>query len=226
MIQFLVSAQIEAAIIKDHERIDTIVRRYPKAILYFDIESHLREPDWERLIRNLLSRYGEAGIDVGIVSYNDDPELAQKYLMEVGTRAGYIQLKLGFEQSARIMLKALEAAEARGSRKFVRVRVPAGKGQINVRQFGRTYDGDLVDISIAGLAFRTDGPFEKGDYVQDMQLKLWGTLVTVSGKIFGSRETPQGTIQVIMFDSTITSTARGKIMGFLRKVMQWEIDSI
>lgn len=59
-----------------------------------------------------------------------------------------------------------------------------------------------------------------------MQLRLWGSLVTVSGKVFGTRKTPEGVIHVVMFDSTITTAARGKIMSFLRKTMQWEIDTL
>jgi len=226
MIQFLVSAQIETAVIKDHEKIPAIIRAYPNAILYFDIESHLKEPEWERVIRTVLAGQSEHGADVGIVSYNEDPGLARKYLMDIGTRAGYIHLKLGFEQSARIMLKALEAVEARGNRRFVRAAVPPGKGTLNIRLYDRTYEGELIDVSVAGIACRIERNLEKGEYLADMQLRLWGSLVTLPGKVFGIRDTPEGPIHVIMFDDPLPPAPRGKIMSFLRKVMQWEVDSI
>lgn len=226
MIQFLVSAQLEVAIVKDVEKIDAIIRKYPRAIFYFDIEATLKEEDWEKTIRKIVADSDRTGVDVGIISYNENPELAQKYLMDIGIGAGYVQLKLGFAQSAKIILTTLMAVEAKGRRQFLRVTVPTGKGSVNIRQYGRVYEGGIIDVSIAGMACYLDSNLEKGDYIQDMQLRLWGSLLSVSGKVAGTRDQDDRRVHVIMFDSTMTSEAKGKIMKFLRRLMQLEVDSI
>ena len=43
------------------------------------------------------------------MTYNPDPELARKYLMDVGIPCGFIQLKLGTAEGKSIILKTLAA---------------------------------------------------------------------------------------------------------------------
>ena len=62
-------------------------------------------------------------VQIGILSYNEDRELAEKYLMDIGVQCGFIKLKLGLQESIAIILKTLEATEARGNRKYVRAKL-------------------------------------------------------------------------------------------------------
>ncbi len=225
MIQFLVSAQIEAAIVKDHLIVDAAVQRFPNAVLYFNIESHLSEGEWERLIRSLVNR-SDLSIDIGILSYDANQNLARKYLMDIGVRGGFIQVKLGFAQSAKIMLTALEAVEARGERRFVRASVPPGKGLINIQSDHGIISGEVIDVSVVGLACRLDYDLVDDEILEDMQLRLWGSPIRAAGRVRGVRETADGRVHVIMFSTTITNEAKSRIVAFMRRVMQWELDSM
>ena len=225
MIQFLITAQFEAAIIKDHRALIPIIKKYPNSILFCNLDSKRMESgELEKLVRHVVSTMGDHGCEVGVLSYNQDEEAARTYLMDIGVTAGYVTLKIGFEQSARIIIKTLEAAEARGRRRFVRVKVPQNKGSISVQLERRKIEGELLDVSVAGVACRLPEEFAAGTVLSDIQLRLWGSLVGVGGKVVGYRESRNRPIYVIMFDEPVSSHARGRIYGFIRRVLQFETD--
>ncbi len=226
MIHFLVTAQYESAIVKDARRILPVLRAFPNSIVYFNIDSHQGGPALEQFVRSVVASRDNHGADVGILAYDQDEELARKYLMDIGTSCGFVTLNLGFKKSAGIIVRALEAAEARGERRFVRVKVPAGKGTFNLIAGGVRNAGKILDISEAGMAVLLDTPHPIGTYFADIQLQLWGSICRVAGTIRGTRQSPDGLVSVLMFDEITESTTRGKIYAFLKRVMQHEVDRV
>ena len=226
MIHFLVTAQYEAAIVKDHRKINAVLRAFPESVVYFNLDSHMPAEALEQVVRAVIAGKENHGAEVGVLSYNSNPDLAKHYLLDLGATCGYVILALGFQKSARIVIRALEAAEARGDRKFVRVKVPKGKGTIHVDTGGQSVTGEILDISEAGMACLLRADYGPGTVLQDIQLRLWGSILSVGGTIRGTRKTPLGLVYVIMFDPISDSRARSKMYGFLRRVMQHEVDSI
>tara|TARA_B100000614_G_scaffold134012_1_gene119291 strand:- start:443 stop:1126 length:684 start_codon:yes stop_codon:yes gene_type:complete len=226
MIHFLVTAQYEAAIVKDHRRINAVLRAFPESVVYFNIDSRLPPAVLEQIVRAVINGRSQHGAEVGILSYNPNPEVAQRYLMELGATCGYVILELGFQKSARIIIKALEAAEARGDRRYVRVRVPQGKGTFQIDIGAAGYTGDILDISEAGMACILRADLPPGTVLTDIQLRLWGSILSVGGRIHGTRQTPMGLVYVIMFDEISDSRSRAKLYQFLRRVMQHEVDQL
>lgn len=228
MVHFLVAAQFEAAIVKDHRAIDAVLEKFPNSIVYFNADSRHPKGALEQIVRAVISGKERHGADVGMLSYNEDQELARLYLMEIGVSCGFVTLNIGFEKSARTIIRALQAAEATGDRRFVRVRVPVGKAGMNISVSGneRSVSGRVLDMSEAGTACVLDTAYPPGTIFEDIQLQLWGSLCKVSGRIAGKRETPEGTVSVIMFDPIGEASVRSKIYAFLKRVMQHEIDSV
>ncbi len=120
------------------------------------------------------------------MTYNPDPSLAKKYLMEVGIPCGFIQLKLGTAEGKAILLKTLAANEAKGRRRFVRARgTDARKASFNVTIRGAHLTGAIVDISVVGMSFRVDQTVHLRPHepFQDVQLRLRGTLCRLDGAL-------------------------------------------
>lgn len=226
MIHFLVTAQYEAAIVNDHRKINAVLRAFPDSVVYFNIDSHLPPAALEQIVRAVINGKEQHGAEVGILSYNANPELAKHYLMELGATCGYVVLELGFQKSARIAIKALEAVEARGERRFVRVKVPKGKGTLHATAGSSTITGEVLDISEAGMACMLKTEFGPGTMLPDIQLRLWGSILSVGGTIKGTRSSPDGIVSVVMFDPIEDSRVRSKLYTFLRRVMQHEVDTL
>jgi len=226
MIQFLVTAQYEAAVVKDINNLRPVLNKFQNAAVYFNLDSRAGKEEQEQIITELLTKSENKDFCVGLVSYDKNEKLAEKYLMDLGASGGYITLDLGFKKSAQILLAVLDATEARGDRKFVRAKVPNGKGSLNFKSGTMKAEGGIIDISIVGMACTFDSFVSKGTYIDSIQLILWGSIVTLGGTIAGTRETADGIVYVVMFDTDLHSETRSKIHSFLRRIMQYEVDNI
>lgn len=226
MIQFLVSAQYEAGILRDIRKMPSLLERFPHSIIYFHIDSGMRESEWERYVRSIIADREKHRCSVGIVSYNENPALARKYLMDIGVDCGFVRLNLGFQESARILMRALDSAEAKGGRRYIRARVPEGKGNINLSIGGRIVPGELVDVSAVGLAAFLPNAYPVGAVLPDVQLRLWGSLVLLSARVEGVRVFNTKRLSVLLYQTPVLPQTRGKIFTFVRRVVQHEIDSL
>lgn len=223
LITLLIQSEYEVATVNDYQKASTLLYRYPSSILFVNIEAELNEEEWEQFIRGVINTRDKHDARVGILTYNPSNELAQKYLMDVGIQCGFIGLKLGLAESAKIVLKTLEANEARGGRRYVRVKCPAGKASLNINHKKTVINGSILDISSAGLACTLDGSVEPGEVLEDVQLSLWGARLKLQVRVAGVRVEDGQKLFVFMFDKMERENV-GKIYGFIKKAIQAEID--
>jgi len=227
VVDVLLQAEFETALIHDHQKVYPVLQAFPRSILFLNIEQKLTNTTWDNIVDEIQAGRSEHGASLGVVVYNPNPEMAQHYLMDKGLECGFIQLKLGTVQTCQILLKTLEANEARGRRQFVRVSCPTGRGRVNIRYKGRPIEGDVLDVSSAGMLCNLGGRFfQPGELLEDMQLKLWGIIMAVQCRVAGHREVPgEGTHTVLTFES-LTRESKVKLHSFIRKVLQAEVDAL
>ena len=223
----VVRHEYEVYLVKDHQRARALLARYPDSILFVNIDAELREPEWETYIRGIIESERYADVRVGILSYNTNEELARKYLMDIGVSAGFIKLSLGLQESTNIILRALDANEARGRRKYVRAKTddPSSPATFNVEISGELKTGVIRDVSSVGMActFNEFVELPERTYLRNIQLKLRGRLTTVSGFVTGIRKDNQ-TVYVIMFDPRSNRDSRSRIQRFVHRYLQQKVD--
>lgn len=227
LIEILIAAQFEAGIIRDHRLLGRVLGTFPQSVLFANPESHIPGTSCEMLVRKVLATQSHHGADVGIITYNNNPDLARLYLMDIGVRAGYITLKMGLNESARVLIRTLEAIEARGRRKYVRVRVPDGRAKINALIDGQTISGLVQDISVAGLGCVLKADLQAGTELDDCSLNLWGRILTVRGRVIGRRDGEDASpYYAVLFSSPIGGEDRKRFNAFARRMLQMELDAI
>ncbi|MFW6234002.1 MAG: PilZ domain-containing protein [Spirochaetota bacterium] len=227
LLNIVVQAEYEVYLLKDHQKAPVLLAEYPGSIVFVNIDERIRGDSWEEWIARLLSTEATRSVRVGVLSYNDDPALAQYYLMELSVPCGFIKLKLGLKESAKILLTVLEANEARGKRRFVRAAIPSSStARFNVRMAGALYRGDIADISVAGMAciFEEQVDIAVGDSVRDIQLNLRGRNVTVTGTVAGTRTVDGRQLFVLMFEQASDDRIRQKLHDFIHVTLQSEMD--
>lgn len=228
MLHLLIASEYEVALLRDVQQTMRVLSKYPDSILFINIESAMEEPQWETFIRNIMNSERTQSTKIGILAYNADPVLTKKYLMDIGVQCGYITLKLGLKESFRIMVKALEANEAKGRRRFVRaICRPQDKASFNVKYADDFLTGTILDISSAGMACKFDKPLSlrSGSQLVDIQLKLRAVLCRVSGELVGTDiEKPERVL--ILFSKDISPRERHKIHQFVYDRLQETIDTL
>lgn len=222
----LLEQEFEVYMIKDAVSARRLLRKFPDSIVFVNIDEGMAEPEWEKWILELMEAPETAGVGIGILSYNADEALQKKYLMEVGVGCGFVRLKLGAEQSFKILVGTLDANEAKGRRKYVRASCANDPlASVNIRHERGESVGTIRDISVVGFScsFEKDPGFHKNILLQDIQLKLRGNLVRVEALVFGMRE-DGGTVYVMIFTKKMDGVARSKIRRYLQAALQAEIE--
>lgn len=228
MLHLLIAAEYEVALLRDIQQALRVLNKFPDSILFVNIEAGMEEPQWETFIRNIMNNEKTKGVRIGILAYNPDPALTKKYLMDIGVQCGFVTLKLGLKESFRIFVKALEANEARGRRRYVRATCrPQDKATFNVKYSGEYFGGTILDISSVGMACTFDKPqnLRPGTLLDDIQLKLRAVLCKVSGKLVGS-DKDRGERLVVLFSQDISPRERHKIHQFVYDRLQETIDTL
>ena len=227
MLDLLIMAGFETYTLVDEKKAQKILAKFPDSIMFINIDEGLKEQDWENYIREIMSSPMTKNNRLGIMSYNQDQDLMKKYLMEIGLHCGYIQLKLGLQESTRIILSALVANEAQGRRCSIRAACEDDiNASINYRVDADVYRGKILDISASGLAAKFDKPprMEANSVVLDAQLKLRGGLIMTNLVFMGSRRDDKR-VQILLFNN-LTSDQKLTIHRYIKQCLQRYINGL
>lgn len=227
LIQDLIDREYEVYFINDHTKVQSICEFYTSPIIFINIDEGLEEPEWEKLIRNLMENDGTNHAGFGIVTYNENADLARKYLMDIMVSCGFIKLKLGLTESTKIIIRTLEANEVRGKRKFLRARCNPVEATFNVSIGNSLVSGHIIDISSAGMAVQFEGGVDlvKNTYLKDIQLKLRGILLRVSAVVIGHRDIEgDEKIYVLLFDHFVGADIKSKLRSYINRTLQHEME--
>lgn len=228
LIKLIMHYEYEVYLLNNHVKTTKLMAKYPDAVLFINIDEAQKESEWEAYIKELMTNAATKDVRIGILSYEKNPELEKKYLMDIMVPCGFVNLKLGLKESARIILKTLEVNEVKGRRKYIRIKCDSSNpGTLNVKINGKFQTGKVIDISSVGMAciFNSKAvELDPKEVVNDIQLRLKAYICTVSGVVIGSRKLDNDTLYVILFNKNIDAQSKSKIQEFISKTLQNSID--
>lgn len=227
LITHLIENEFETYLVKDTRRAELLFEKYDDAICFVNIDTGVSEQEWEHWIRKILSEPKYAKIGLGILSYNSDEKLQKKYLMDIGIQCGYIKLKLGRDESIKILLATLNANEAKGRRKFVRADASYDSlSSLNFTHGRLQIIGTFVDISVVGFAciLDPDPMLEKNMLITDVQLKLRANLLRTDLILLGSRPVGDRNHYIFLFPPKMENHAKAKVRTFIQTTLQASLE--
>jgi hypothetical protein len=189
----------------------------------------MSEKEWETYIKGIQENSATSETRLGILSYNQDKALMEKYLMEIAVPCGYVQLKLGIQESTQIILGVLQANEAKGRRKYIRAFCADDvNAAMNYKGAEGFFQGKLLDISSAGIAARIPQfpDIPPNSRLHDIQLKLRGALVMTDAVLMGKRQDDKS-VWIFIFDpSKLNSDSKLVIHHYIKQCLQKYIDAL
>jgi hypothetical protein len=229
MVDDLVRNEYEVYLLQDHRTAVKLFREYQNAVVFINIDYSLKDDEsWEDYISALMNDERTSDVKIGIVSYESDKSVVEKFLMELMVPCGFVKLSLGLKESKRIIMKALDANEAKRRRKYVRVkcREPI-KANFNLKKEGREHTGRILDISSYGMSIEldhnADGVLANKEYVRDIQLRLGGVICRASGFVVGRVEGAK-VVHLIIFSKETAPNDVEKIHSFVHHCLQQAMD--
>ena len=227
LVQLIAHYEYEVYLVNDHVKLKKLLREIGEAIVFINIDERLSTEEWEEYIGGLRQDEATKTVQVGILTYNEDKELAKRFLMDLGVQAGFVQLKLGLNESAKIILQTLLATEAKGRRKYVRVQIPEqAAASFNIKVGDSFYIGKISDISSGGMAcyFEKEPVLTIDKHFDDIQLSMRGKIVKSKGKLAGSRMEGGRKIYIILFESFRNDQDKLNLATFINSTLQEQMN--
>lgn len=223
MVIELIDNEYEVYICNDYKKANIIFTKHKDSVVFINIDKKIRDFDWDKYIEDIINDPVTKDIKLGILTYNYDEKLRKKYLIDYMLPAGVIQLKLGFEKSRDIILKVLEANEARGGRKYVRaICSEPDKASFNIRLFGKYFSGRIIDICSASMAcvFKEKPRVHEKTLLEDIQLQLRGSLLKTSGIVRKINRNNNSEVFVIEFMPHLNDKNKFQLCCFIHYSLQ------
>jgi hypothetical protein len=228
MLDWLIMAGYETYTVVNEKRAQKFLAKFPGSIMFINIDEGLREREWEAYIRGILSDPKTKESRLGIMSYNQDRNLMEKYLIEMVLPCGYIQLKLGFEESRNIILNALEANEAHGRRKCIRADCGDDVNAImNFKDGKDLHLGKILDISSTGIAARMQKRIDlpANTLIKNVQIKLRGGILMADMIVMGQRMNDKS-VYIMLFASKFSEEEKLVIHHYIKYCLQKYMDGL
>ncbi|MCL2441328.1 MAG: PilZ domain-containing protein [Treponema sp.] len=222
----LVQHEIEVYTCKDHNKLGRVIKNYPDAIIFANIDESMPELEWERWISNV--KIIAPNVKVGVFSSSSDEELKNKYLNKLNAACGFITLKLDMTKAIQKIIDILEVMNVKGRRKYLRASVERETtATINMPYNGEYINGTIKDISVVGIScvFDHDPGLKKNALHKDLQIRLQSMLLKVEAVVFGSRENDGQLAYVLIFTQRIDPEVRVKIRKYIQQNLQSKMDS-
>lgn len=220
----LADAEFEVYTTRDHAKLARYLRKDPDCLTFVNIDEGDDEGVWRSWIKSIRDDPATSHVAFGVVTTLDDEEKRSAYLMNLGVECGFIIVKLGAARTAEILLRTLEANEARGRRRYVRAMCPPDAAEFNCHMDTVVFGGTIRDLSSVGMsaAFTGGISVKTGTRLKDMQLVMRGVRVIVTGVVIGNHDMAGvGTIVIIMFEpASLNDDKRNKLRAFIRKTLQ------
>lgn len=223
----LARREFEVYFVHDHEKLARCLLDMPDSVVFLNIDGD--EPSWEAYARKLRAGEKTSSIGIGILTMNEDKDLAQKYLMDLQVPCGFVVVKLGAAKTLEILTKTLEANEARGRRKFVRAACSNGTAQCIFTVDGRQVRAELSDLSSAGMALSCDGAdsFKPGTVLRELHVASKGTHVIADGIVVAQRASEGKATNIVMFDpGSLDDVKKDKLRALVSRINQASMDKL
>lgn len=225
----LANAEFEVYRITRHQRLTRYLARYPSCLVFINIDEGDDEEIWKAWIKEIKQAPGGQETAIGVLTMLGGDERRNAYLMDLNV-ACFITLSLGMAKTTDILLKTLEANEARGRRRYVRVNCPPESANFNCHLDSELVRGRVMDLSSVGMAVAWDDStsLPTGARLSNLQLNLKGIRLTLNGVVMGRRDAPtMGTIHLVMFEpASVTQEKRDKLRAYIRKTLQATMDDL
>lgn len=222
--------EYEAYVIHDPALCLALLKRFHHSVLFVNIDAGMLEGEWAVWIQRLLLSPETNTTQVGVFSSRNDDDLREKYLIDIGIQCGYIHMRAGISAMQKTVLAVLEAVEAHGRRKYIRVScADLANCKLNIkRSDDRIIVGKIFDVSVVGFScvFEMDMFFEKNEVIRNVQMILSGIIVLTDVVFFASRADNGRTIYVMLFSPTSVRVIASKIRMFVNKTLQLRMDKV
>jgi hypothetical protein len=224
----LIGNGYEPYLLDDLHYTDKVCSHYKNSVVLLNIDQSIKKVSWYEYIKKLKLNEAYGSIDIGIISEEDSDAVILNF-SDFSFNVAYLSFIHGINFCRQVLLNILEKTNAKGKRRYVRVKCDnIYHASFSIKVGNHIIAGQICDISVAGMACTLSEKIQlhTGSVLNDIQLRLMGTIVSVSGKIVGTRSCNGMTIYVVMFNEIRDNSLQYRLVMFISHMLQENIKSL
>lgn len=225
VIEKLHAQEYETYYIDNYRFAKSILRKNRDSICFINIDGQLSIKEWFNFVKSFEEDEVLSTVFVGILSQKIKIAEKNQFLLKTNIPGGFIMLNEGMETITEKIIKILQINNAKGRRKYVRLRCKEdSKAMVHVSKNNHLYDMQLRDISSVGFACILSPKF-KCDFVEKEVLKsilidVTGRSVYCDGAIYAIKEINNQKELVVLFMRSTSQETRNVIRDYVFATLQ------
>ena len=226
IISKLQAQEYEVYNIESYREAKPLLRKNPDSILFINLDAQLTVSGWFNYVRTFDREDVLQTIKVVVMSERikaSDINIFNKFAhlpYEV------IDFNEGIEGVAKQIEKIIVDLNAKGKRQYVRASLAHDKDASLFWNHGsKMHQLKLLDISSVGMAVRCPAVLEnqiiaKNFLLQDVTMRLGTKQVVVEAVIYGIKQTPEGTLWILLLLPSTAPSIREEIRAYVSKTIE------
>ena len=222
--------EYEVYAIDDYRKAKPLLRKNADSICFCIVESQLTLKGWHNFIKSFEDENVFAPLDIGVLMPPLPDEKKANFIASLQLDAGILSLGQDSETLFHEIVKALDAKEAKGLRKYVRADcLSEPQADLLWLKDNRMFKLKIIDISSVGIAAKLSPGQANAVFInqiiEGVTLNLKSTQVGVDIKITAIKSAGDFLLVVIMFNTSTTPDAINKIRGYIAENLQEKLRS-
>ena len=99
LVQELVANEYAVYLVSDHKKFRAVLPQFEEPIVFINIDENLDAEEWQQYISEIIEA-DNISARIGILTYNEDKDLAQTYLMDLGVQCVLLSLNSVLSRAA------------------------------------------------------------------------------------------------------------------------------
>lgn len=216
--------EYEVYAIDDYRKVKPILRKNADSICFCIAESQLSFKGWHNFIKSFEEENVFAPLDMGVIMHSLPGDKQSNFEAGLQLDAGVITLDQDSEKMFHEVVRALDAKEAKGLRKYVRANCAEENADLLWLKDNRMFKLKIIDISSVGIAAKLSSGQANAVFInqiiEGVTLNLKNVQIGVDIKITAIKSAGDFLLVVIMFNATTTPDAINKIRRYIAENLQ------
>ena len=217
--------EYEVYAIDDYRKAKPLLRKNADSICFCIVESQLTLKGWHNFIKSFEEENVFSPLDMGVIMHTQLEEKQANFVAGLQLDVGVIKIDQDSETMFHEIVRAIDAKNAKGMRKYVRANcLNESQADLLWLKNNRMFKLKIIDISSVGVAAKLSTGQANSVYINQIidsvTLNLKNEQILVDIKITAIKVAGDFLLVVIMFNASTPPDSINKIRHYIAETLQ------
>ncbi len=226
----LMEQEYEVYKIDEPRQLRNLLKTVPDSIVYINADSHHQPAVWYNIISSFTNDPEYNNCDFGVFSAKLKGSAKIRFEQGLKLKAGFFSLDKNFGEIMNSVIEKLDTLNAKGLRKFVRLKCAGEKSaEAYFINGNMMYKMNFVDISSIGIGLIIPAKYSSfvriNSVIQGLTLVLGNKQLKVNAKIHTIKSIPNGILAALIFTPDTPGAFRNYVRTYICEELQKRLNN-